>query len=112
MTALRRQLGKRITIFGYTWILRDYPRPELMPTPLFFAAFRMKTLILISPTAFIAQAAGRPARVAIVLFAPRALDINEITLAILSFTKDGDVVVLQESTQPVDFDLVVRRDLQ
>jgi hypothetical protein len=50
------------------------------------------------------------ARVAVVLFGPRAFDVEKVMLSILTFTNHRDVVMLQESAEPFDLDLVISRD--
>src|SRR6476659_6746690 len=43
---------------------------------------------------------------------PRAFDINEITLACVTFTYDSYLVVVQEPVKPFELQLIVRGNFQ
>lgn len=46
------------------------------------------------------------------LCVPGAVDVHEVALSVLVLADNSDVVMLQESTEPLDLHLVVGRNLQ
>ena len=46
------------------------------------------------------------------LFRPRALHVDEVSLPVLSFSDHGEFVVFQEVAEPIHLQTVIQRDLQ
>jgi hypothetical protein len=94
VAAFRWQARKTVPVYGQVGVLGHKILPELFPTSVLLRAFRMEAFIGISPSTLIPNAACCIAGLTVMFLCPGTLDVNEISLPSLTFSDDGDFVML------------------